>query len=152
MMCSEIKELYCDHEEADTRMILHTMHASQSYRNIIIKSPDTDVLLIALNACLSADADILFETGIGTGKRIVSLNKIRHCLGDQWCCSLIGLHASTGLFHYSNSYACLSTIKQTISLTLTSSEIYYELKYNNEMLMRCYVSIYIVLNYPLEFV
>ena len=98
MMCSEIRELYCDHEEADTRMILHTMHASQSYRNIIIKSPDTDVLLIALNACLSADADILFETGVGAGKRIVSLNKIRHCLGDQWCCSLIGLHAFTGLF------------------------------------------------------
>ena len=29
MMCSEIRELYCDHEEADTQMILHTMHACQ---------------------------------------------------------------------------------------------------------------------------
>ena len=98
IMCSEIRELYCDHEEADTRLILHAMHASQSYPNVIIKSPDTDVLLIALNACLGTDADILFETGIGTGKRIFSLTKIRHCLGDQWCRSLIGLHAFTGLF------------------------------------------------------
>ena len=97
MMCSEIGELYCDHEEADTRMIVHTMHASLAYRTIIIKSPDTDVLLIALNACLGTDADIMFETGVGTGRRIISLTKIRHCLGDQWCCSLIGLHAITGL-------------------------------------------------------
>jgi hypothetical protein len=42
MMCSEIGELYCDHEVADTRMIVHTMHASLAYRTIIIKSPDTD--------------------------------------------------------------------------------------------------------------
>ena len=74
------------------------MHASQSCPNVIIKSPDTDVLLIALNACLGTDADILFETGIGTGKQIFSLTNIRHCLGDQWCRSLIGLHAFTGLF------------------------------------------------------
>ncbi|CAB3983243.1 Hypothetical predicted protein [Paramuricea clavata] len=91
MMCSEIGELYCDHEEADT------MHTSLEYRTIIIKSPDTDVLLIALNACVGTDADIMFETGVGTGGRNISVTKIRHCLGDQWCCSLIDLHAITDL-------------------------------------------------------
>lgn len=46
--CSEIEELFCDHEEADTRMIAHARHAAQSYHSVIIKSPDTDVFLIAL--------------------------------------------------------------------------------------------------------
>ena len=79
-MCSEIGELYCHHEKADTRIIVHTMHASLAYRTIKIKSPDTDVLLIALNACVGTDAYIMFETGVGTGRRIISLTKISHCL------------------------------------------------------------------------
>jgi hypothetical protein len=107
-MCSEVEELCSDHEEADTRMIVHAVHASGSYPTVIIKSPDTDVLLIALNACLDINADIMFETGAGTGRRIISLAKIRQCLGDQWCCSLIGLHAMTGLFSIKLNYeACL---------------------------------------------
>ena len=77
-------------------MIVHAIHATQEYSNIIIKSPDTDVLLIALNACLDIDADIMFETGVGNGRRIISLTKIKRCLGDEWCRSLIGLHAITG--------------------------------------------------------
>jgi hypothetical protein len=40
LICTEVDELCCDHEEADTRMLVHTNHASQFYRNILIKSPD----------------------------------------------------------------------------------------------------------------
>ena len=99
MMCLGVEELYCDHEEADTRMIAHATHASQCYPTVIIKSPDTDVFVIALNACVDIDSEILFETGVGAGRRVISLTKIRHCLGDQWCRSLIGLHAVTGLYY-----------------------------------------------------
>ena len=94
--CTEIDELCCDHEEADTRMLVHANHASQFYRNIIIKSPDTDVFAIALNVCSESSADMFFETGVGTTQRIISLSKIRDSLGYQWCRSLIGLHAFTG--------------------------------------------------------
>lgn len=96
LTCSEVEELSCDHEEADTRMIAHARHASQLYHDIVIKSPDTDVFFIALNACLNINADIFFETGVGNGRRVISLSTIRHCLGDQWCSSLLGLHAFTG--------------------------------------------------------
>lgn len=94
--CSEIESLYSDHEEADTRMIAHAKHASLSYSIITIKSPDTDVFVIALNACLSIHADIVFETGTGAGRRLISLSKVRRSIGDQRCSSLIGLHAFTG--------------------------------------------------------
>ncbi len=93
---AEVEELSCDHEEADTRMIAHARHASQVYPNIIIRSPDTDVFFIALNACVDIDANIFFETGVGNGRRIIALGTIRHSLGDQWCRSLLGLHAFTG--------------------------------------------------------
>lgn len=102
MICCETEELYCDHVEAGTRMIAHAKHASQSYPSVMIKSPDTDAFLIALNSCLIIDADILFKTFVGAGRRIISLTKTRHCLGDQWCCSLIDVHAITGLFFAKN--------------------------------------------------
>ena len=81
LTCSEVEELTCDHEEADTRMIAHAKHASLFYNNIVIKSPDTDVFFIALSACLHINADIFFETGIGNGKRVISLSKYKALLG-----------------------------------------------------------------------
>ena len=35
---------YCDHEEADTRMLLHAKHASRDAQRVVIPYPDTDVL------------------------------------------------------------------------------------------------------------
>jgi hypothetical protein len=93
LICTEVDELRCDHEEADTRMLVHANHASLFYRNILIKSPDTDVFVIALNASLEIHANLLFETGVGTARRIISLSSTREPLGYQWCCTLIGLHA-----------------------------------------------------------
>ena len=63
MSCTEIEELSSDHEEADTRMIAHARHASLSYSNVIVKSPDTDVFFIALNATNDIFANLFFETG-----------------------------------------------------------------------------------------
>ena len=47
----ELKELETNQEEADTRMLLHAPHASKTWTNIVIKSPDTDVFVLALSFC-----------------------------------------------------------------------------------------------------
>ena len=97
LTCHVVDELMCDHEEADTRMLSHACHASQLCNNMVIKSPDTDVFFIALNASLEINANLFFETGVGNGRRIISLNLIKQCIGYHWCSPLIGLHAFTGL-------------------------------------------------------
>ena len=38
--------LQSDHEEADTRMILHAHNASQDHDRVAIQSPDTDVAFL----------------------------------------------------------------------------------------------------------
>ncbi|GFS16944.1 hypothetical protein ElyMa_006809700 [Elysia marginata] len=43
-----IEDLECDHEEADTRMLLQARHIAASSDHIIIHSPDTDVILTSL--------------------------------------------------------------------------------------------------------
>ena len=38
----------CSHEEADTRVFVHTEDASSSHKRIAIRTVDTDVLVIAI--------------------------------------------------------------------------------------------------------
>ena len=68
------------------------------YPNVIIKSPDTDVFLIALNASSNIRAQIFFETGNQNKRRIISLEKVKQHVGAQWCSAFIGFHSFTGIF------------------------------------------------------
>ena len=94
--CHEVEDLACDHEEVDTRMLAHAKSVSAEYSSIIIKSPDTDVFIIALNASLSIRADLYFETGTKDKRRIISISKVKENLGDLWSAALIGFHSLTG--------------------------------------------------------
>ena len=39
----------CTSEEADERMFLHALHASENYKSILIKTVDSDVVTIAIS-------------------------------------------------------------------------------------------------------
>jgi len=43
-----LPELHADHEEADTRFLLHATHASITCGRLIIQSPDTDVAVLSV--------------------------------------------------------------------------------------------------------
>ena len=45
---NEVFSLRSNHEEADTRLLLHANHAAATYDKVIIKSPDTDVLILGI--------------------------------------------------------------------------------------------------------
>ena len=50
---SPVPELFSNHEEADTRLILHAQHAALAgITQVIVKSPDTDVAVIATRLCI----------------------------------------------------------------------------------------------------
>ena len=48
-----------------------------AYPNVVIRSPDTDVFLIALNACSCISAQIFFETVNQNKRRIISVEKMK---------------------------------------------------------------------------
>jgi hypothetical protein len=70
-MESPIAKLYCTHEEADTRMILHAIHADKTFGEsgikgrIIVKSPDTDVLILRIHyfPSMQNTQELWFHTG-----------------------------------------------------------------------------------------
>ena len=99
-----INELRCDHEESDTRMLLHAQHASENFQNVVIKSPDTDVAVTCLCLLSQLNANVHFYTGVGNKSRIINLKKVEEVIGPQTCQALVGLHTFTGCDSTSSFY------------------------------------------------
>ena len=92
----ELKELETIQEEADTRMLLHAAHASKTWTNIVMKSPDTDVFVLALSFCSHINANLYFHTAKGRESQITDLSKLHSHLGQEKCDALVGLHPFSG--------------------------------------------------------
>ena len=100
----EVPNLRSTQEEADTRMLLHAYHASEDYSAVVIRSPDTDVLVLCIALASSIPARLLFETGRRAASRIVDISAVAEKLGAQVCSALLGLHAVTGCDSTSSFY------------------------------------------------
>ena len=92
----EVHELYCDHEEADTRLLLHAYQASGIHESVAIKSPDTDVLILMVGHKHTITADLYFDTGTGNNRRLIRIQSICESLGPDLSAALVGFHAFTG--------------------------------------------------------
>ena len=93
----EVEALRSNHEEADTRMILHANHAVRADRRLVIQSPDTDVLVLSVSHFRSLDCpELWFRTGVKDRHRLIPVHDIAHALGEKMCSSLPGFHAITG--------------------------------------------------------
>ena len=99
--CEPVPELQCNHEEADTRMVLHAPHAGGT---CVIHSDDTDVLVLLL-AHSSSLTKCYMKKGRGAKSRIIDLSLVVNSLEmqlepciDKNCFlkALIGVHAITG--------------------------------------------------------
>lgn len=100
-----VEELAADHEEADTRLILHSEHATARGQSSVIWSPDTDVAMIALGTVASEPTKcVLFATGTGNKRRVLNLTAMSAHLGPTLSKGLIGLHALTGCDSTSSFY------------------------------------------------
>ena len=96
LLVSEIPALFSDHEEADTRIMLHAHHAASDFRTVVIKSPDTDVFVLALSMAHEFhDCDLLFLTGTRNLRRII-VSKLALKHGRRKCKSILSLHVFTG--------------------------------------------------------
>ena len=96
LVVEEVKELRSDHEEADTRLLLHAKHASKAYSTIIIKSPDTDVMLLSLSFAHEITNSIFFVTGTEKNARIVNVTRLSQSYWILRSQALLALHVFTG--------------------------------------------------------
>ena len=97
VVCEEIPELNSSHEEAVTKLLLHTKHASKNGEaSIINKSPDTGVVILACHFCKDIPARILIMKKEKTRNIFLEISVIADAAGPHLCDALPGLHAFTG--------------------------------------------------------
>ena len=95
--CREVQVLRSNHEEADTRMILHAKYAARTDRRLVTQSPDTDVLILSVSHFRSLGCpELWFRTGLKDRQRMIPVHDIAHALGEKLCRSLPAFHAITG--------------------------------------------------------
>ena len=88
----------CLHEEADTRMLLHAYHASETgLKNILLRTVDTDVVVIAI-ACFDRlhVATLWIAIGVGSYFRYIACHEIANSFGPDKSRALTLFHAFTG--------------------------------------------------------
>ena len=96
--------LQLNHEEADTRLLLHPKHAADNASRIVIQSPDTDVLVICTSPFNSLSCEGLwFQTGVKDQLRFIPVHKVAPALREGMCnalpafCALAGCDSNSSL-------------------------------------------------------
>jgi hypothetical protein len=82
--------------------MLHVAHAANcGHQTILIKSPDTDVIILGLYSKISLpDTSVFLYNGSGEHSRILSLDVISSSIPPKLSSALPGLHAFTGRYIY----------------------------------------------------
>ena len=88
----------CDHEEADTRIFLHVLHASQAgHSKIMIRSTDTDVLVIATHLFQQlAVEELWIAFGVAKNLKHIPIHELHYSLRPSLASGLTFLHAFSG--------------------------------------------------------
>ena len=97
----EEQTLYSTHEEADTRLFFHLAslpEVQSTERNVVIRSNDTDVLVIALGQASVIKDNVWLEIGYASDNSLeyVNINQLIDHFGMTLCRSLPAFHAITG--------------------------------------------------------
>jgi len=93
----EVAELKSTQEEADTRMLLHALHAAEAgYKAVVITAEDTDVLVLCLAFNKDIPCPVYQKCGTQTRTRFLDIDKLARSMGDSVCDALVGLHVFSG--------------------------------------------------------
>ena len=90
----------CNHEEADTRMLLHVAHASKhGHQKVSLRTVDTDVVVLAVaqfqNNYLQL-SELWIEFGTGKHYRFIPAHSVALSMGPERASALPFFHAFTG--------------------------------------------------------
>jgi hypothetical protein len=93
----------CNHEEADTRIIPHVVHAIRigQATTVMVRTVDTDVIVILVGKlhylrAVKPDIELWVAFGMGRDFRFISVNSISDDLGEARSKSLPVFHALSG--------------------------------------------------------
>jgi hypothetical protein len=88
----------CNIEEADERMFVHVQHAAELYPRVLIKTVDSDVVVIAIGAFnrINNLLELWIEFGVGKHLKYIPIHEIANSLGPQTSTAFLFFHAFSG--------------------------------------------------------
>ena len=95
----DVSELIpCSHEEADLRLFLHARHASEYCNTLLIKTVDSDVIVIAVYAFqqLHNLNQLWIEFGKGKALQFIGIHEMCKTLGPSICDGYLFFHSFSG--------------------------------------------------------
>jgi len=99
---SNVEQLYCTHEEADTRIILHAANLVRSHARVIIRCDVTDVLVLLLHYYFKGHlyGEVYMHAGnsgeMTTKERYIPIHQLADKIGQKVCACFPAMHALTG--------------------------------------------------------
>ena len=109
MAVTDVEELECGHEEADSRMFIHAHYAAENENagRVIITSPDTDVAVLCLFHCSTLNINGLwFHIGTGKKRRFIPMDVIAEKLSEEIIRLLLVFHTLTGCDSTGAPFGC----------------------------------------------
>lgn len=97
--CSEVDRLHSTHDEADSRIILHSIDIGEIEEpgtNVIVRCSDTDVFVLLIHFYPEIGTNVFFDTGTGDKRRLIDISLVFNKLGHQAAKAILGFHAFTG--------------------------------------------------------
>ena len=96
-----LEDLRCKHLEADTRILFHARHVTESTQlqpTITVRASDNDILVLLLHHAKKLKAAIWMDVGLSTKntRRLVNISSMSEQLGNDICEALPGFHSFTG--------------------------------------------------------
>jgi hypothetical protein len=99
----DVSCLQSTHEEADTRIILHAIHAQhQDFERLVVVCHDTDVLVLLIHFAEQLSKEIWFKTGTAKKTRLIKVHAIT--VPPRVRTNLPAFHAITGCDTVSQFY------------------------------------------------
>ena len=94
----EFETLLPNHEEADTKVIVHAIEylSSINEKNVLIRSPsgDADIIVLCVSLLYTYKERVFIDNGTGKSRKLIWLGGIN--LSHEKCKALPGIHAFTG--------------------------------------------------------
>ncbi|XP_061717344.1 uncharacterized protein LOC133525110 isoform X1 [Cydia pomonella] len=81
----------CNHEEADTRIMLHLADAVKGHSKVMLRTVDTDVVVLAISCVpkLEGLEELWVHIGTGRNHQYLACHTISSCLGNRLISTLI---------------------------------------------------------------
>lgn len=94
---TDLTHLKATHEEADTRLVLHAVHASSQFNTVVVSSRDTDVLVLLVSHFTRVQCEHLWMlSGTTNKRRYIPIDAVFNNLPRDSATTLLPFHALTG--------------------------------------------------------